>query len=262
MKPFRILGTVALIGVAVTLSGCLIVPIPNSGLKVTNNWKKQAAKLEVARATREEVTRQLGPPIWDFPDLQVIGYRWSGVEFSMFWLIAGGYSAAGGIAEPNIDRLLWMNFDDQERLAHFKLTQLPAIETRTKWENARRWRESFNPPPPPTPKRFEPASPPSGKALVHVFWDKGKAASGVEGVKVDGQRAAEIRKGGFTTLVLEPGRHEFEMLSKPLALDLTAGEVCFLNFQPEKKAVSQGTALARCPGAEAVSRLKPLSFCK
>ena len=137
-------------------------------------------------------------------------------------------------------------------------------ETRTKWEYARRWRESISPLPPPTPKRFEPASPPPGTALVHVFFlgKKGNAASGVHAVKVDGRRGVEIRKGGFTMLVLEPGHHEMEMLCKPLALDLAADEVCFLNFHPDKKTVSQGTALAKCPEAEAVSRLKPLSFCK
>lgn len=249
-------------GLALALTGCIVVPIPSSGRKVTANWKAQASKLEAASATREQVTRQLGSPAWDFPDLQVVGYQWSGVEWSVFWLLAGGYNAAGGIYEPTSHRLLWLSFDDQERLAHWKLSSLPQPETRTKWEYARRWRESVSPPPPPTPKRFEPASPPPGKTLVHVFWDKGNAASGVEAVKVDGLRGAEIRKGGFTTLMLEPGQHEIEMLSKPLALDLAADEVGFLNFHPDKKAVAQGTALAKCPEPEAVNRLKPLSFCK
>ena len=262
MKINRILGTAALTGLALTLTGCIVIPIPEAGRKVTANWKAQAAKLQAVGATREEVTHQLGSPGWDFPDLRVIGYQWSGVEWSVLWFAAGNYTVDGGICEPVSHRLLWLNFDDQERLARWTLSSLPEVETRTKWEYARRWRESVSPPPPPTPKRFEPASPPPGKALVHIFWDKGSAASRVQAVKVDGLRAADIRKGGFTTLVLEPGHHEFEMLYKPLALDLAGDEVCFLSFQPEKKAVSQGTALAKCPELEAVSRLKPLSFCK
>lgn len=81
-------------------------------------------------------------------------------------------------------------------------------------------------------------------------------------MRVDGLGSAEIRKGGFTTLVLEPGHREIELLSKPLALDLAGDEVCFLNFHPDKKAVSQGTVLAKCSEPEAVERLKRLSFCK
>jgi len=261
MRIKQIISTVALAGLALALTGC-IIPIPDSGLKVTNSWKGQVAKLQAAGATRQQVTNQLGSPAWDFPELGVIGYHWSGVEWSAFW-VAGGFGGADfGVVEPTSHRLLWLNFDEQERLAHWKLSVRQQPETRTKWEYARRWRESVRPPPPPNPWRFEPSSPPPGKALVHVFWDKGNAASGFHTIRIDSLVSAEIRKGGFTTLVLEPGHHEIELLSKPLALDLAGDEVCFLNFQPENKTASQGAALTKCPEPKAVDRLKQLTFCK
>lgn len=150
MRINQLIVTVALTGLALALTGCLVVPIPEAGRKVTADWKAQAARLQAERATREEVTRQLGSPAWDFPDLQVIGYHWVGVEWAAFWLASGAGAADSGICEPTTHRLLWLYFDDQDRLARYKLTQFPLIETRTKWECARRWRESFSPLPPAT----------------------------------------------------------------------------------------------------------------
>lgn len=251
-----------LMGLLVALSGCIVIPIPEHGRKVTADWKARSSKLLTDHATREEVTRQLGSPAWDFPDLQVIGYRWSGVEWSAIWIAGGAGGAGGGFYEPTSHRLLWLNFDGQDRLAHSKLITFPEIETRTKWERARCWRETLGPPPPVPPKRFESSSPPPGKALVHIFWHKGNVGSFVEAVKIDGLCSANLRKGAFTTLVLEPGHHDIEVLSKPLPLDLASDEVCFLSFHPSKKTLSQGTALARCPESDAVKRLKTLTFCK
>jgi hypothetical protein len=105
MKTNRITGTVALTGLALALTGCLVVPIAGSGLKVTMNWEKQASKLQAARATREQVTRQLGSPAWDFQDLQVIGYSWSGVDSSVFSLMAAVYDADAVILESTSHRL-------------------------------------------------------------------------------------------------------------------------------------------------------------
>ena len=115
MKISGIIGTVALTGLALALTGCIIIPIPSSGLKVTSSWKRQAAKLQAACATRQQVTNQFGSPDWDFPDLQLVGYQWSGVEWSALVAIGGGYDGAGGIAKPTTHRLLWLNFDDQDR---------------------------------------------------------------------------------------------------------------------------------------------------
>lgn len=262
MSTKSLIRIAAFAGLALCLSGCLVIPIPRAGWKVTEGWKAQATRLQAASATRQQVTNQLGPPAWEFPELRVLGHQWSGVEFSGLWVAGGMGGAGGGYCEPTIHRLLWLYFDDQERLAHWKLTSVPQPETRTTWESARRWRETLRPPPPAAPKRSESASPPPGKALVHVLWDKGSAVTGVKSVKVDGQASAELRKGAFTTLALESGPHMIGILSETLALDLAGGEVCFLSFRPDKQAIAKGAALARCPEPEAVKRLDHLSFCK
>jgi hypothetical protein len=255
------LGPLALSGLALGLSGCLIIPIPTDGRKETAYWKQQAVTLQNAHATRQQVVCQLGAPVWNFEDLQVLGYKWSGVEWACFWLLAGGYNADAGVCDPTIQRLLWLSFDDQDRLKDWKLGHIPELENRTKWERARRWRESLSPPLA-TPKRYAAVPPPPGKALVHVIWDRGKSISWVMVVKVDGVEQAEIRKGAFTSLVLDPGHHEIGIQPTPLPLSVVADEVFCLIFTPDKKSAAEDPALTKCSEPEALPRLNKLSFCK
>jgi hypothetical protein len=135
-------------------SGCVVVPIPQPGRHVKTEYKQKAAALQASAASREEVIRQLGPPSLDFPDLAVLGYRWTASEWKVYWayVIAGGYSATGdaGCAESTINRVLWLRFTDQNRLAHWKLTILSDKETQDPWKVARRWSESVNPLPTPS----------------------------------------------------------------------------------------------------------------
>jgi len=258
----RVIAPLVLVALLCQLcTGCLLVPIPASGRKVTANWKAQASKLEADRATREQVIRQLGSPAWDFQDLQVIGYAWEVVEWSVFWLLAGGYNAAGGLLEPPSHRLLWMAFDAEDRLRHSQVVS--RSESKTGWEQAVRWRQKLDPPLPTIPPtRFAPWPPPPDKAVVHVIWDKGTSYSPVGPVLIDGKNRAEIRKGCFTTLVLGPGCYQLALLGGCLDLDLAAGQVCFLDFHPKGAGSAAEPELSKCPETEALTRLQRLQFCR
>lgn len=242
--------------------GCIMIPIPHEGRHVTVGWKDKAIRLQAAAATRAQVKRELGPPAGEFCDLRVLGYQWWGLEWSLFF-IAYGPSGGGGYShyKPVEHRLLWMAFDDEDRLMCWKLTD--RSESKTMWEQAARWRESKTPPLNPTPlSRFVMNAPPPAKAVVHVLWDQGRSDAPVLAVSIDGRDRAAIRKGCFTTFTLEPGRHQISVSPRPLILDLADGEVCFLEVRPDKDKVFGGAALLKCSEREAVVRLGRLTFCR
>jgi len=166
-------------------SGCVVVPIAQSGRSVNAEYKKRASSLQTSAASREQVIRALGEPTMEFTDLRVLGYQWTGLEWNVYWVLIVGRGDAG-CSETTIRRRLWLAFDDQNRLAHWQLTRQPTTTIRTEWEQARTWRESLSPPlSSPPPRHFEPRHPPSGKALVHDFWDQGHDCAKVMPVRVD-----------------------------------------------------------------------------
>ena len=247
---------------AVSLTGCVVIPFPEAGRKVTTTWKQQASKLLEQAASRDQVTHALGFPAWEFGDLGVIGYEWSGVEWGYGWLVATTAGGSSGYLEPCTARFLWMAFNEQDRLTHCQV--VVNHEYWTAWEQALDWRQSKRPrlAHAPTMCIFSAASPPPGKAIVHLFWGKGTSDRPVISVFVDAHLLAQIRQGYFTTFILDPGTHQIAMRGSPLDLDLRAGEVCLLEFDPDRIKVDSGKALFECPESEAMGQLRRLHFCR
>ena len=135
--------------------------------------------------------------------------------------------------------------------------------TKTIWEQAARWRESKGPPLiPAPPHRFVMTAPPPDRAVVYVFWDKGRAGSTILPVRIDKRNRAAIRKGCFTAFILKRGSYQLAVFPRPLSLDLAGGEVCFLEFRPDKSESCEGQTLFKCSESEAVVRLLRLTYCR
>lgn len=248
------------------VTGCVSIPIPREGRHVAARWKSQAADLQATAASRGQVIGEMGTPFWEFDDLRVIGYWWSSVEWGVFtaWAVTAGYGGDVGYRydEPKTHRIIWLAFDEDDRLIHSWLTVRPGFETI--WEQAARWRLRKKPPLSPAPPRqFAAVAPPPGQAVLHLFWAEGRTADHLQSVKVDGRQQAQIHRKRFTTLVLTPGSHEVKVLfPRPLSLNLTAGEVCFLEFNPDRPDEMPGEALFKCSELEALARLRKLTYCR
>lgn len=265
-KPWVKCAMPTLLALLLLCSGCIVVPVPESGRKVTTDYKQKAARLMNSAATRDKVVRELGQPAWDFPDLRVMDYHWSATEWGFFWAWAvWGESVAGDFGYKKIPthRLLWLSFDEQDHLTRWKLTRLPITQTRTRWEMARRWLESngavLSTIP---PKQFVPVVPPPGQALLHLFWSRGKFYSRIAEISVNEVLRAEIRAGAFTTFAFPAGECELTVALASLRLQAAAGQVLFVEFQPAHKSSAVGMSLVERSESSALAELKQLEFCK
>jgi hypothetical protein len=246
--------------------GCLIIPSEEAGAKATAQWQGQAANLQTAHATREEVSRELATPPWDFQDLQVICYQWSGAEWSVFWVAGGIGGADWGEVKPTKHRLLLMSFDAKEHLNHSQVVE--QSQFKTVWQQALHWRQKLDPPlPAMPPTRFAPSPPPADRSVVHLYWDKNLTVVPVRSVTIDGNVRAQIRKGFFTTLVLEPGCHKLAVdLAGSLDVDMANGQILYVRVHPPwSQNLGEGhptQALFKSSEEEALPKLRRLQFCR
>jgi hypothetical protein len=105
-----------LLPLALLGSGCLVVPIP------TNRWDPSSRTNIAAgtgqrwapgRDTREQVLLRLGEPDEAVEDERRLSYHADRVQWDIFWVAGGGYSAAGGDIEIHKHRELMLWFDEQ-----------------------------------------------------------------------------------------------------------------------------------------------------
>jgi hypothetical protein len=116
-KTGRILCRVpGLLPLALLGSGCLVVPIP------TNRWDPSSRtniaagtdpRLAPGQDTREQVLLRLGEPDEAVEDERRLSYHADRVQWDIFWVAGGGYSAAGGDIEIHKHRELMLWFDEQ-----------------------------------------------------------------------------------------------------------------------------------------------------
>lgn len=106
-------------GVGLCVTGCLVVPISASGKQTLAGRRvdsDRVIRLEAGRTTRAQVIAELGPPdvIWE--DRRVLAYDWHVKRGEIFWMIAGGNSATGGIIDIPQHQVLLMQFDEADVL--------------------------------------------------------------------------------------------------------------------------------------------------
>lgn len=125
--------TIAALSVAfISLSGCVVIPIPDhqvfEGAEIT---PESLTWLHVGETTRSQVIEKLGAPDVDFVDQHVIAYAWSGKssDVSMMVLIIGpGFSGGGayGGGQPiRMRRAFMIRFDLGDKVAVFSIIDRP-----------------------------------------------------------------------------------------------------------------------------------------
>ncbi len=114
-RPLRMLAAVFFFGVA----GCIIIPTPEHTLLTGRGeiGESDIAFMSVGDTTREEALLRFGEPDLVLRDQRILIYHWS-VSHG-YWLVAGGYQAAGG---PIPKKYLFMlEFDGEGRLSRFEM---------------------------------------------------------------------------------------------------------------------------------------------
>lgn len=105
---------------ALLLAGCVIVPLPMGEGEVTEGREVQLPANEVPGLlgrSRAEVIDRLGEPgaLWE--ERRILIYAWDRVHTKLFWLVAGGYRAAGGIIDVPTHYLLLIQIGEDGTVA-------------------------------------------------------------------------------------------------------------------------------------------------
>ena len=100
--------------------GCAFIPLPEkcvSGKEVTKN---ELISINPGITTKTEIVDVLGEPDVVWLDENIFAYNWKMRWAIMPWVIAGGYSAVGGIEEFTKDYVLLIQFDHNDRVVRFE----------------------------------------------------------------------------------------------------------------------------------------------
>lgn len=122
----RRIVTMVVLGVSLTLCGCLVVPTKEDtvldGKPVT---EEQLAFLTPKVTTQQEVVARLGNPnvIWE--DQRIYAYNWVMRQGILFWALAGYTTAAVGAADLPKYHVFLIQFDEQERVIRFERVEQP-----------------------------------------------------------------------------------------------------------------------------------------
>ena len=138
----KTLPLLPLVFLAVTLSGCIAVPIPPSEHQRKAGIKAgDVAFAQPGRTTRDEFESKIGKPWAYYADLGVSVYAWEGVKWN--WLcgvLIPELGAAGGSEAITRLEILCVEFDEQDL---FKRCQImPHPKRKTTREVAAKWQRS------------------------------------------------------------------------------------------------------------------------
>ena len=99
-------------------TSCVVIPTPEHGLLAGRGKidESDIAFLQVGKTTRQEVLLRFGEPDAVLNDQSILTYHWQ-VSHG-YWMLAGGYTAAGGPVPKNY--LLMLEFDEEDRLKRFE----------------------------------------------------------------------------------------------------------------------------------------------
>jgi hypothetical protein len=119
---------VLLLAAAVSLSGCLVVPLPQGEGELTEGREilpEQSGIITVGSMTREELVAALGEPQAAWAERRIIVYAWDRVHLKLLWIVAGYLTATGGIVDVPTHYLLLVAFDEQDRVRRAERCQRP-----------------------------------------------------------------------------------------------------------------------------------------
>lgn len=235
---------IALAPVGILMTGCIVVPI--SGPSETPLYGKRIKEQEITSVaavgkSREEVISNLGKPTIELNDLRILVYPWmedKGAWLILFFSAGGPFGGTGAVQE---NWLFLVAFDDKDRVLHaglVKRKEFDSINT-----VVRKWGEAQGLSLPPQQATFTLLPIPKNKSLFYIFRAKpptswrtmigmGFSWPWPVAVAVDGQYLSELHNETYTTLTVEPGKHELLADAKPPYLYAGKGS---LELVPDKR---------------------------
>ena len=195
-------------GIALACVGCAVVPVHESVIAGTAIARDTLRLVRIGVTTRDSIVAALGPAAIEFPDIRTIAYPWQARWAKMLWVIPFG---AAGVEDLGRTHVLLFAFDSLDRVLAFDLNRRQGGTLRS---HALRWIERDRLDIPRPSSRFVSAPVPSGEARLCLYRPGGwKDAKGLPqpAVSVDGRLVAELRKGGFASVLLSPGAHELSV---------------------------------------------------
>lgn len=199
---------------------CAAIVIPVSDGKVTSGRKltgQDTVFLNQGFTTREEVVREIGQPDMDFKDLRIIAYDWNVLSAYVPWVIGTYGGGSAGIMEVSDKHILLIAFDKEDRVLSFAIDKLWPFDTIR--GHALNWieREGIDVPGPSTD--FVMVEIPKDHAVLYIYrpggWGDAPLLLTQPAVSVDERVIANLRKGGYTSTVLQPGLHTVSVNPAP-----------------------------------------------
>lgn len=123
---------VALLCLSIFQLGCVILPIPTNE-KVVLTGKPvtldQLSFLSANATTKKDVIEHLGNPTIIWEEARIFSYDWAVRDGIFVWMLAGGYTATGGIEDIPKRYSLIIQFDDHDHIKHFEKAVRPALQS-------------------------------------------------------------------------------------------------------------------------------------
>jgi len=106
-----------------TLTGCLIAPVPAFGRKTvdgTRIQKEDVSFVQPGRTTREELVQRFGEPWAHYRDLAVMVYYWDVRKGYWVWGFVTPYGGASGVAGDITSlQYLFVQLDESDRVQRY-----------------------------------------------------------------------------------------------------------------------------------------------
>ena len=118
--------------VSVAFQGCVIMPVPASGEKVTYGArikKEDVAFVKLGVTTRPEVTQRFGAPAESYAEPKVVVYWWARVVGYWGFLVPCGPGLDVGANEIERNEMLLVQFDEKELVRKVAFKRMPTSGT-------------------------------------------------------------------------------------------------------------------------------------
>ncbi len=193
------------VGTLVLSSSCAVIPVRERVIAGNRVSRPMLTFVHLGVTPRDTVIERLGAPILEFPDIRTVAYPWQVVYAKMPWVIPFG---GAGIQDLGRYDVLLVAFDANDRVLAYDLDHRHGGTIRS---HALRWVERARLDVPRPPARFVATPIPKGTARLYIYRHGGWKDAKVPfqpAVSVDGKLVAELRKGGFASVLLDPGAHD------------------------------------------------------
>jgi hypothetical protein len=119
----------ALISFQMTVTGCIVLPIPTGDIREGIPVKEdQLELLKIGITSKDDVIRYLGEPRFIWEEARLLGYDWEKSSFIILWGGAGGYSATGGLIDITDKYAFLIQFDEQDKVCRFQIVKRPQYD--------------------------------------------------------------------------------------------------------------------------------------